>query len=81
MTENELLEALQAVMSNTSGADGFTILELCNAMGKSFRNERGAREAMRVLLSQGKAECVRVTRPRLNGVMATTFGYRLKETV
>jgi hypothetical protein len=69
---------LQSAMTAQPKEDGFTILELCTAAGKSYRNERSMREAMRALISAERAECVRVMRPRLNGVMATTFGYRLK---
>ena len=78
MTEDALLDALREAMAKQPAGDGLTVVELVAAMGKTSRNERPIRDALRFLMANGKAECVTITRPRLNGVVARTYGYRLK---
>ena len=78
MNENQLLDALREAMAGPAGADGFTMAELVQILSASPRNPRPVREAVRALLTTGKAECVKVIRPRMDGYPMRVSGYRLK---
>jgi transcription initiation factor IIE alpha subunit len=78
ITQNELLEAVREAMRADDSTDGFTVLEMCDALGL---NHRLVRKAVKRMLDSGTAEVVRVRRTRMDGISHTISGYRLKAAV
>jgi DNA-binding transcriptional regulator PaaX len=76
ITESELLEALRTARptADTGPADACTLLELADAMAV---NERTARKALHRLWRAGRIECVRVTRPAMDGRLSNVPAYRV----
>lgn len=76
MTETELLDAINDALLPTLGTDDArTVPELCESSGKCYVL---VRRALRTLITEGRAQHVKVMRVRVNGVAARTDAYRLK---
>ncbi len=76
LTENELLEALREARTMADNPEGaMTTAEMAVAMNMS--DPRTVRHRVAALIAEGRAEHVRVKRPKMNGVLATTDAYRL----
>jgi transcription initiation factor IIE alpha subunit len=75
VTENELLDAVREAMRADDSTDGFTVLEMCDALGLNYRL---VRKAVKRMLDSGTAEVVRVRRTRMDGISHIISGYRLK---
>ena len=76
MTQDALLDALEEAFQYSEEDDGaLTTRQLADSLGISMGT---ARERIRVLLDEGKAEPVKVPRPGIDGVVQPTRAYRLK---
>lgn len=78
ITENELLAAVRKAMEapTPDGTQGFTVLELATALDRSTES---VRPIIKGMLANGAAEVVRIRRPRMDGIIHTISGYRLKK--
>lgn len=76
VTQNDLLEALRQALERAPDNSGaLTCLEIARETGWDIKS---ARERIRAMIHDGRAECIRVSRKRIDGVMQMTPAYRLK---
>lgn len=73
ITESEILTALQAALSRPEGHEGMTAGEMAEASGV---NVHRIHKALRKLLATGQAQCVKVTRTRIDGQQTLVPAYR-----
>ena len=74
LTQGEVLDALRGALSVPEAADGMTAMEICDATGRS-RN--AVREWLLKEVTAGRVACVRVRRPRIDGVVQMITAYRM----
>lgn len=75
MSQDALLDALQEALGQTEDPEGaMTIREIS---AKLDLNERSAREVVRGLIEDGRAEATKVRRVALDGRNALVSAYRL----
>lgn len=78
ITQNDILDALRQAMVFPPTGDGFTVVELAQALGCTPR--KGSL-AMTRLLASGEVEVVMIRRQKITGVWHTIPGFRLKASV
>jgi predicted DNA-binding transcriptional regulator len=76
VTEEQILTWLAEIERERIDQEGVTVRELAAHLGIS---DEAARARVRSLLAAGRMEPTRVTRPRMDGIVQTTSGYRVVE--
>ena len=82
ITQTVLLDALRAARVGVTddAEDAATVGELADALRASGQptNPTRIRNMLRVLIADGRAECIKVARRRLDDIVTPVNGYRLK---
>ena len=74
LTQGEVLDALRGALSVPAAADGITAAEIRAATGRGFAV---VREWLLREVTAGRVECVKVRRPKIDGVVTLVTGYRI----